>query len=278
MTTRPRILLVDDDTGMLRTLQVLLEDAGYEVDTASSGDLAVERLRRGGVHAVLSDVAMPGMDGIALLRAVRDQRPNVPTILMTAFGSVRTAVEAMKLGAYQYLTKPVDPDELLVLLQRALAQARAEAEHRQLRERAGDPEQYDLLVGESPAMAALRETIGRVAAVDSTVLVRGETGTGKELVARLIHRGSHRAPHPFVVVNCTAIPGELIESELFGHEKGAFTGATASRAGRIEEAEGGTLMLDEIGDMPPLLQPKLLRFLQDRIYRRVGGSGDRAAD
>ncbi|HQT93461.1 MAG TPA: sigma-54 dependent transcriptional regulator [Thermoanaerobaculaceae bacterium] len=274
------MLLVDDDPGLLRTIQVLLEDeGGLAVETAPSGEAALQRLSSlAGIRLVVSDLSMPGMDGIELLRAIRERHAEIPVILMTAFGTVRSAVEAMRLGAVGYLTKPVDPDELLLQVERALEAARLAGEHRRLIERAGDPDSFDILVGESAAAGALRELIARLAAVDSTVLLRGETGTGKELVARLIHRASSRAGAPFVAVNCTAIPGELIESELFGHERGAFTGATAARSGRIAEAEGGTLLLDEVGDMPLALQPKLLRFLQERRARRVGGNRDWAAD
>ncbi len=274
------MLLVDDDPGLLRTLQVLLEDeGGLEVETAPSGEAALERLLvTAGIRLVVSDLSMPGMDGMELLRRVRERHGEIPVILMTAFGTVRSAVEAMRLGAFGYLTKPIDPDELLLQVERALEAARLAGEHRRLVERAGDPDAFDVLVGESAAAVDLRDLIARLASVDSTVLLRGETGTGKELVARLIHRASSRARAPFVAVNCTAIPGELIESELFGHERGAFTGATAARSGRIAEAEGGTLLLDEVGDMPLALQPKLLRFLQERRVRRVGGSRECAAD
>ncbi len=279
MPPETKLLLVDDDAAQLRTLQVLLEDEGYAVEAAASGALALERLERDpAIRLVVTDLSMPGMDGLALLRTVAAQRPGLPVILVTAFGSVKSAVEAMRLGAFQYLGKPVDPDELLLQVSRALAQARLVAEHARLRERTGNPEAWDTLVGSGPAMAELRRAIERVAAVDSTVLVRGETGTGKELVARLIHAAGPRARQPFVTVNCTAIPGELIESEIFGHEKGAFTGAVGLRPGRIEEAAGGTLLLDEIGDMPPALQPKLLRFLQERTVRRVGGNVERRVD
>ncbi|HYN43855.1 MAG TPA: sigma-54 dependent transcriptional regulator [Thermoanaerobaculia bacterium] len=277
--TPPRVLLVDDDTGLLRTIQVLLEDEkGWTVEAVSSAPLALEKLRASPFDVLLTDLSMPGGDGLFLLREARALRPDLPVLLMTAFGSVRSAVEAMKLGALQYLTKPVDPDELILQFERALESARLAAENRSLRERAGDPESFDILVGESAPIRSLRSVIGRLAGVGSTVLVRGETGTGKELVARLVHRGGPRSARPFVVVNCTAIPGELFESELFGHERGAFTGAGVPRVGRVEEADGGTLFLDEVGDMPAELQPKLLRFLQDRSYRRVGGARERAAD
>ena len=274
------VLLVDDDPGLLRTIQLLLEDeAGFRVTTATSGETALQLLERtGGFDVVVSDVAMPGMDGIRLLEAIRERHPRLPVILITAYASVRSAVAAMRAGAFQYLAKPVDPDELLLQVERALDASRLETEHRDLRDRTGDPGRFDTLVGSSAVMERLRNTISRLAAVNSTVLIRGETGVGKELVARLIHNQSPRRVRPFVVVNCTAIPGELIESELFGHEKGAFTGATTSRCGRIEDADGGTLLLDEIGDMPVALQPKLLRFLQEGTVQRVGGRRERRVD
>ncbi len=277
---KANVLLVDDDPGLLRTIQLLLEDeAGYRVTTAASGEAAIQLLdRTGGFDVVVSDVAMPGMDGIRLLELIRERYPRLPVILITAYASVRSAVEAMCAGAFQYLAKPVDPDELLLQVERALGASRLESEHRDLRDRTGDPGRFDTLVGTSAVMERLRETISRLAAVDSTVLIRGETGVGKELVARLIHKRGPRRDRPFVVVNCTAIPGELIESELFGHEKGAFTGAAASRCGRIEDADGGTLLLDEIGDMPAALQPKLLRFLQEGTVQRVGGRRERRVD
>lgn len=279
-SSRVRVLLVDDDPGLLRTMQLLLEDeGGYAVEPVTSGAEALDRLNRGsGFQVLVTDLSMPGMDGLQLLREVKEQRPDLPVILMTAYGSVRSAVEAMRFGAFQYLTKPVDPDEFLLQIERALEFSRLAGSHRALKERLGDPERYDVLVGDSLLMTQLRQTITRVAQVDSTVLLRGETGTGKELVARLMHRQSGRSDQPFVTVNCTAIPGELIESELFGHEKGAFTGANAARPGRITEAEGGTLLLDEVGDMPLTLQPKLLRFLQERTVRRVGGATERVVD
>ncbi len=218
------------------------------------------------------------MSGLDVLREVRQRWPEIGVIMMTAHASVRTAVEAMQLGALQYLAKPIDPDELLIQVRRALQASRLEREHAALRERTGDPSRFDVLVGSSPEMAHLREVIARLGEVDSTVLIRGETGTGKELVARRIHASGPRRQQPFVVVNCTAIPGELLESELFGHEKGAFTGATAARVGRIEQAAGGTLLLDEVGDMPSQLQPKLLRFVQERTVQRIGASSERTVD
>ena len=274
-----RLLLADDDAALLRALRILLEGEGFEVVTAASGKAAREALAAyARFAAVISDLAMPDMDGLELLRFVREHDPELPVLLITAFSSARTAVQAMQAGAFQYLAKPVEPDELLLLLRRAIDAAQARAEHRRLAERTGDPESFDVLVGGSAPMRELRATIARLAAVDSTVLLLGETGTGKELAARLIHRSGSRAARPFVVINCTAIPGDLLESELFGHEKGAFTGAGTARVGRIEEAEGGTVLLDEVGDMPPALQPKLLRFLQERSIQRVGGGRERRVD
>ncbi len=274
------VLVVDDDRGFLVSLEALLADeAGYLVETAGSGAEALEKLSANpGIDLVLSDLSMPRMDGLELLAAVHERRPGLPFIVMTAHGSVATAVEAMRRGAAQYLTKPVEPDELLVQVGRALAVAGVEGQLRELAGRYGEPGVQDLLIGSSTVVRTLDRTISDLAAVDSTVLIRGETGTGKELVARLIHRRSRRARRPFVVVNCTAIPRDLLESELFGAERGAYTGATTSRRGRIEEADGGSLLLDEVGDMPTELQPKLLRFLQERTVRRVGGDRERAVD
>ena len=275
-----RILLVDDDRSFLVSVRALLEDeGGYQVECAYSVDHALEVLADvPSVRVIVSDLSMPGRDGIELLEVVRRQVPDVSFLLMTAHGSIETAVKAMRLGAFQYLTKPIDPDEMLVQISRALEVASAKEHFRALKERYGDPDFTDVLIGESAGMRALGQAIEDLARVDSTVMIRGETGTGKELVARLIHRASPRARRPLGVVNCTAIPRDLLESELFGHEKGAFTGATGLRRGRIEEAEGGALLLDEVGDMALDLQPKLLRFLQERTYRRVGGGRELAAD
>ncbi len=277
---RPRILVVDDDRAFLVSLQALLEDeGGYRVECAGSGSEALRILsERSGIRVVVSDLSMPRMDGIELTRLVRESWPGIEVIVMTAHGSVATAVQAMQQGAYQYLTKPVEPDELLLQVERAVRLTTDRSEYRALAERYGDPAAGDVLIGSSAPMESLRAAAKGLAEVDSTVLIRGETGTGKELVARLIHQAGPRSSQSFVVVNCTAIPRDLLESELFGHEKGAFTGATRARRGRIEEAEGGTLLLDEVGDMPLDLQPKILRFLQEHTMRRVGGGSDRHAD
>lgn len=275
-----RVLVVDDDRPFLISLQALLEDeGGYRVECAGSGTEALRILsERSGIRVVVSDFSMPNMDGVELMQTVHESSPDIVFILMTAHGSVAAAVEAMRQGAYQYLTKPIEPDELLLQVERAVKLTAAQEKYRSLEERYGDPASTDVLIGSSRPMTALRSTINGLTHVDSTVLIRGETGVGKELVARLIHRNGPRSSQAFVVVNCTAIPHELLESELFGHEKGSFTGATSARRGRIEEAEGGTLLLDEVGDMPLDLQPKLLRFLQEHTMRRVGGICDRKTD
>lgn len=274
-----RLLIVDDDPAFARSLQILLEDEGFTADVAGSGPTALEILdQTPSIALVISDLAMPGMDGLELLRRIRSERAELPVLMMTAHSSVESAVKAIQLGAFQYLVKPIEPSELLTQIDRALEIQRLRRDHEQLRRRTGDPASFDTLVGSSPAVEALRTTITRLATVDSTVLIRGETGTGKELVARLIHDSGPRSGGAFVVVNCTAIPGELLESELFGHSKGAFTGATAARCGLIEQADGGTLLLDEVGDMPPVLQPKLLRFLQEKRVQRVGARVERVVD
>ena len=279
MGVTQRILVVDDDPSFARTLVILLEGEGYTVETAHSGSEALNRIEQSSrFDAMVCDLAMPGMSGLDVLRNLEGRNVHLPVIMMTAHSSIETAVEAIKLGARQYLAKPIDPEELLLQIERAVEHVKLARAHRDLRRRTGDPERFDVVIGSSPAMTALRRVVEQLAMVDSTVLIRGETGTGKELVARSIHRGGPRADGAFVVVNCTAIPGDLLESELFGHEKGAFTGATSARAGRIEQADGGTLLLDEIGDMPISLQPKLLRFLQERQVQRVGSAREKRVD
>ena len=225
------------------------------------------------VDLVLLDVRLPGRDGLAVLRDLRKRRPDLPVIMMTAYGTLQVAVEAMKQGAYDYIGKPFDVDEVLLVVEKALEAQALAREVSQLRQRT--EERFDLggIVGGSPAMQQIFKAVGKVAGTDLTVLLRGESGTGKELIARAVHENSRRRGRPFVPVNCAAIPRELLESELFGHEKGAFTGAVAARRGRFEQADGGTVFLDEVGDMDLSLQTKLLRVLQERRIERLGGEG-----
>jgi two-component system nitrogen regulation response regulator GlnG len=275
--SRARILVVDDEESVRWALTKALTRAGYAVETAADGRAGLAAASDEGIALVLLDVRLPEQDGLAVLRGIRTRRPDLPVIMLTAHGSLPVAVEAMQEGAYDYLGKPFDTDEVLELVEKALqAQARAQA----VGPLPGGAEPVDLggIVGAGPAMQQIFKAVARVAGTDLTVLLRGESGTGKELIARAIHENSRRRGRPFVPVNCAAIPRELLESELFGHERGAFTGAVGARRGRFEQAEGGTLFLDEIGDMDPALQTKLLRVLQDRRIERVGGEGGHPVD
>jgi DNA-binding NtrC family response regulator len=267
---KPRILIVDDDPGTLASLSRAFALEGYTAVTASTGARALERLAEDPVDAVLSDVVMPEMDGLEFLARVRERAPEVPVILMSGQATVDTAVKATRLGALDFVEKPVGLERLLLTLRNALRLDRLERENRELSRYWQDEL---ALIGESAPMAALRGLVERAAPSDVPILILGENGTGKELVARAIHDLSPRRREPFIKTNCAAIPSELVESELFGHEKGAFSGALAQRRGRFEQADGGTLFLDEIGDMPPAMQAKLLRVLQDGEITRVGGTG-----
>ncbi len=266
-----RILVVDDEARMAGLIKMELEEHDHTVSTASDGAMALELVDRYDFDLVLTDLRMPGMDGLALLRAVRERSPETAVVLMTAYASAQTAVSAMKEGAYDYLIKPFEMDELLIMVERIDSRRRLVLENVQLRENLGTGEVT--ILGESAAMRDVFELVGKVADQDTTVLIEGETGTGKELIARSIHATSHRAGSPFVVVNCAAIPDTLIESELFGHEKGAFTGADRKRLGRFELADGGTVFLDEVSELTGQAQVKLLRVLQERSLERLGGSG-----
>jgi two-component system, NtrC family, response regulator AtoC len=267
-----KALVVDDERKMRRILQMALERIGLDSVAADTGEDALARFEAEKIDLVLTDLKMPGMGGLDLLAELRRRDPELPVIVLTAFGTVQTAVEAMKLGAFDYVLKPFDLDAIEITIRKALDVSRYRAENRYLREREDAVPAFDDLVGGSPAMREVFALVRRIAPTRSTVLITGETGTGKELVARAIHRLSPRSDRLFVPLNCAAIPGELLESELFGHARGAFTGAQADRAGKFEIADGGTLFLDEIGDMPAALQAKLLRVLQEGVIERVGSN------
>jgi two-component system response regulator AtoC len=265
------ILFVDDDPNTRKVARANLPLDGFEVLVASSGAEALSRLDEADPLAMVTDLQMPDLDGIALMEQVHARRPSLPVVLVTAHATVETAVAAMRKGALHYLTKPVRWDELALVLRHAVAHERARRDVERLRGELERATGFEELVGDSPAMRDVFRVVDQVAGADATVLLRGETGTGKELVARAVHRRSPRRDRPFVAVNCTAVPRELMESEFFGHERGAFTGAVVRRVGRFEQADGGTLFLDEVGDLDLAIQAKLLRVLQEREITRVGG-------
>jgi DNA-binding NtrC family response regulator len=269
MSADAQVLIVDDEPNVRRVLSVLLRRDGYRTLEAGDGEEALRELDAHPVHAVVADLKMPRMNGLELLDAVQRLHPGVPVVLLTAHGTVGSAVEALKLGALDYLTKPYDPEEVRQVVAKAVKTCALDSQETQT-DRDDDPE--SLLIGPSPSLAEVMRVVERVAPTLATVVITGESGTGKELVARSLHRRSERAGAPFVKVNCAAIPDGLLESELFGYEKGAFTGAGARKPGRFELAHEGTLFLDEIGEMPLSAQPKLLRAIQEGRFFRVGGT------
>lgn len=272
MTEVFRILVVDDEPTQLELVGGFLAKRGFEVSLASDGQEALKRFSRESFDLVLTDQKMPGLSGLELIEALRTQNPEVPVIVMTAYGTIETAVAAIKAGAADYLTKPLNLDELLHRVHQVQKHQRLLTENRELREALHERHRVEGIIGESGRMQEVLSLVRRVAPSDTTVLIRGESGTGKELIAKAIHYASPRASRTLISVNCAALPESLMESELFGHEKGAFTGAVATRKGRFELADGGTLFLDEIGDLSPALQVKLLRVLQEREFERVGSS------
>jgi DNA-binding NtrC family response regulator len=267
-----RILIADDHDSLRRGLARALTEAGHEVDEAANGNLAIEKLHEGSFDVVVSDLKMGGSDGLDVLRTARALHPTTAVILMTAFGSVHTAVEAMRIGAFDYVPKPFEIEEMEVKIEKALEHRRMKHEIDYLRHTQQDIYEFDRIVGSSGALRRVLDVVRKVARSNTTVLVRGETGTGKELIAGAIHHNSLRAARNFVKVNCAALQENLLESELFGHEKGAFTGADKQRIGRFEQADGGTLFLDEVGDMSPNTQAKILRVLQEHEFERLGGT------
>ncbi len=265
------ILIVDDEKNYTLILSAVLEDEGYETITANSGPEAMEILSESDVDLVLTDMKMPVMDGIELLEQVKKEDADLPVIMMTAYGTVEKAVEAMQKGAYSYILKPFDNERLVLYVNKAISMYRVVKENRQLRSAVQDRYRFHNIIGKSKAMQDVFDIIRKVAPATATVLIEGASGTGKELVANALHFNSFRKDKPFVAVNCSALAESLLESELFGHEKGAFTGAVSRKKGRFEIADGGTLFLDEIGELSPGLQVKLLRVLQERVIERVGG-------
>ncbi len=272
MPNRFHILVVDDEPAQREVISGFLRKQGFEVVTADSGERALELFRQDAFDLILTDQKMAGMTGLDLMQAVHTINSDTPVILITAFGTIAAAVAALKKGAIDYLTKPLNLEELLHRIRLVSDRYRILTENRELREALGERHRIEGIIGESGPMLEVLSMVRRVAPSEATVLIRGESGTGKELIAQAIHHGSPRARGPLIKVNCAALPEALLESELFGHEKGAFTGATASRQGRFELANGGTIFLDEIGDLPLHLQAKLLRVLQEREYEKVGSS------
>ncbi len=278
MSASARILVVDDERSMREFLEILLRKEGYDVTTAGDVDGALVALDSDDFDLVISDIQMPGKSGLDLLRSIRGAQGDALVVMITAFATTETAIAAMKEGAYDYLTKPFKVDEIKLVVQKALEKKLLTSENARLRFELRSERQQRPLVGNSPRMQQVYEMVARIAPTKTNVLIAGESGTGKELVARAIHAESDRTAAPFVALNCAAIPENLLESELFGHVKGAFTGAVGNKAGLFEMADGGTLFLDEVGELTLPLQVKLLRVLQEKTIRRVGGTSDRRVD
>lgn len=271
---KSRILVVDDEESIREFLEIMLKKEGYEVTCAEDGQVALDTLKKKSFDLVISDLQMPNMTGMDLLKHVKDQYPDVVFMMITAFGTTETAVEAMKIGAYDYITKPFKIDEVRINISNALRSQNLEVENRNLKKELTREYNFQNLVGNSEPMHRIFEMIRRVSQTPTNILITGESGTGKEVIAKAIHYNGPLKDEPFVTVNCGAIPESLMESEMFGHKKGSFTGAIADKAGLFEVADGGTLFLDEVGELPLSIQVKLLRAIQERIIRRVGGTDD----
>jgi len=268
----PTILIIEDEAKMRRLLELNLGDDGFKTVSAGDAETGLKMLASEAVDLVITDLKLPGMSGLDLLQAVKEQKASLPVVVMTAFGSVETAVEAMKAGASDYVLKPFSLSEMRMVVHKELDVSRLREENRTLREALGEKYSHPNIIAGSPKMQEVLATVERVAPTNSTVLLGGDSGVGKDLIARAIHEKSRRASGPFIKINSTAIPENLLESELFGYEKGAFTGAITSKPGKFELADKGTLFLDEIGDVPPATQVKLLRVLQEREFERLGGT------
>jgi two-component system response regulator PilR (NtrC family) len=275
---KARVLIVDDEKSMRDLLSITLEKEGYDVSSATGGEAAIEMLHRDSVDVVITDLRMPKVDGLQVLRAAKEISPDTTVIMITAVASTESAVEAMKLGAYDYITKPFKLDEVNLIVRNALERKRLRDENLYLRRQLETQHRFENIIGKSGRITEVFDTIRKIADSPSTAMITGESGTGKELVARAIHFNSFRRDKPFVSVNCGAIPEGLMESELFGHVRGAFTGAVSNKVGLFSAAEAGTLFLDEITEIPPLLQVKLLRAIQLREIRRVGDTKDIKTD
>ncbi|MCK4235949.1 MAG: sigma-54-dependent Fis family transcriptional regulator, partial [Candidatus Krumholzibacteria bacterium] len=270
-----RVLIVDDEESIRSSLEKLLSYEKFKTFTAPDGSSALELVADERVDIVLLDIKMPGMDGLEVLTKIRELRSDLPVVIISGHGTIQTAVEATKLGAFDFIEKPIDLERLLLTVRNGLKQGELARQNIQLKERVGVKTE---IIGEHPAILEIMETIKQVAPTNARVLIMGENGTGKELVARKLHELSKRSAEPFIEVNCAAIPEELIESELFGHEKGSFTGAVSRRIGKFELADGGTLFLDEVGDMSLSAQAKVLRILQESVFERVGGAETKKVD
>ncbi len=275
---KQKILIIDDDPSLRRVLEYNLQEEGYDVTTAESGEAGLRFFAEEKPSLVITDMKMSGMDGMQVLKAVKEQSPETLVIIITAFGAVDMAVEAMKLGAYDYITKPFNREALRLTVKKALQFTGLTEENRRLKTELADRSDFQTIIGNSPQMEKVFGIVRKVADTEASVLITGESGTGKELVARSIHASSSRRNAPFIAINCAAIPRDLLESELFGHVKGAFTGAIKDKTGKFQLAEGGTLFLDEVGDLPVELQPKLLRALQEKEVEPVGGATVRKLD